>query len=104
MSGPTLEKIIVTIVDANDNSISALPLTVKPPVETEKLIKRLVGGHGAGALLDKHGDLVLDEWLKQAGNYKYRVTGESAVCGGLWGVFSPVTGQGEMTKRRKKEV
>ena len=70
------EKITVSIVNSSDNNVTA---TARPPVETEKLLKRLAHSHGVGSLLDEQGDVVLDDRLEHAGNYTYRVTGEFAL-------------------------
>jgi hypothetical protein len=72
------EKITVSIVDGLGNKLRDLP-PVKTPVKSDQLIATLKeDGYGMGDLLDPDGDKVLMGTDMNAGNYTYRVTGESA--------------------------
>ncbi len=75
--GLQMAKIVVRVVDANDNSITTKPVMLKPepPPKTRECRELLAAGYGQGLLLDEGGYGVTSEEL-QGGNYMYCVTGE----------------------------
>ena len=80
--GLQMAKIVVSVVDADGDSITPTPVTFKPepPKTCEVIVKELrAAGHGEGHLLDKDGDTVTRGELVPGGDYRYRVTGECTV-------------------------